>query len=460
MPPKKPDNPGITEIFTKYQCNYCTEQLDGLRVSCATCEDFDLCPECFASGAEIGGHKNSHKYYFSNNGNFSIFPKSPIIEDKSGRRRASLLVEKEKDVGNTKVMGDWNVREDTRLLDAVEMFGFGNWKDISKHVETKTDLQVKERFIKCFITGPLGRATWREELRGQAVDHTQDQDRGPLSPTLTSKLPPINIAPTEALLLGYMPMRDDFEDFDKSNEALVSQMGAKSAEDEEVEIAMKLAHTDIYERALREEVRRKRVARDYQLVCQYFKENPLIPFGVKLTPMKMNQILKMKKHGTEGPKQELIDALKPFCQFNTCEEFKNLVDNLCFEKELKVRIKELLKYRQNGLMKAQHLVAFEKLRFKREAKKNRANGGTTLSERLLPRHQDYSLKALLSPDQGSKAIKKRGRGAPFGGTAKKKGRKKWSNLKKKTGKRLLLSMGCNLVAPDTPDVSGKDSDFE
>ena len=28
------------------------------------------------------------------------------------------------------------------------------------------------------------------------------------------------------------------------------------------------------------------------------------------------------------------------------------------------------------------------------------------------------------------------------------------------GKRLLLSMGCNLVAPDTPDVSGKDSDFE
>ena len=266
-----------------------------MRVSCATCEDFDLCPECFASGAEIGGHKNSHKYYFSNNGDFSIFPKSPIltVEDK-GRRRASLQVDLEKD-SSSKAMGDWNVREDTRLLDAVEMFGFGNWKDIAKHVEVKTDLQVKERYIKCFINGPLGRHTWREESRGHAVDHTQDTDRGPLSPTLTSKLPPINIAPTEALLLGYMPNRDDFEDFDRSNEALVSQMGAKSAEDEDVEIAMKLAHTDIYERALREEVRRKRVARDYQLVCQYFKENPLIPFGLKLTPMKMNQILKIKK---------------------------------------------------------------------------------------------------------------------------------------------------------------------
>jgi len=456
MPPKKPEMPGIGEIFTKYNCNYCTEQIDGLRISCATCVDFDLCPECFASGAEIGGHKNSHKYYFSNNGNFSIFPKSPIIEDK-GRRRTSLLNDSDKECD--KVLGNWNVRDDTRLLDAVEMFGFGNWKDIAKHVETKTDQQVKERFIKCFINGPLGRATWREDLRGHAVDHTQDNDRGPLSPTLTSKLPPINIAPTEALLLGYMPNRDDFEDFDRSNEALVSQMGAKSAEDEDVEIAMKLAHTDIYERALREEVRRKRVARDYQLVCQYFKENPLIPFGVKLTPMKMNQILKMKKHGTEGPKQELIDALKPFCQFNTCQEFKNLVDNLCFEKELKVRIKELLKYREHGLIKAEHLVAFEKLRFKREAKKNRAQGNVNPTERLLPRHHDYSLKALLSPETGSKTIKKRGRVGAVG-HSKKKGRKKWSNLKKKTGKRLLLSMGCTLTAPDTPDVSGKDSDFD
>ena len=72
----------------------------------------------------------------------------------------------------------------------------------------------------------------------------------------------------------------------------------------------------------------------------------------------MNQILKIKKQGTEGPKQELIDALKPFCQFSTCREFKNIVDNLCFEKELKVRINELLKYREHGLVKSQHLVRY------------------------------------------------------------------------------------------------------
>ena len=40
----------------------------------------------------------------------------------------------------------------------------------------------------------------------------------------------------------------------RSNEAHVSQMGVKSVEDEDIDIAMKLVHVDIYERALREEV--------------------------------------------------------------------------------------------------------------------------------------------------------------------------------------------------------------
>ena len=80
-----------------------------------------------------------------------------------------------------------------------------------------------------------------------------------------------------------------------------------------------------------------------------------------------------------------------------------MVDNLCYEKELKVRISELLKYREHGLVKSQHLVAFERLRFKRKVQENRANGVRFLPERLLPRHQDYSLKAMLSPDKGSKS---------------------------------------------------------
>ena len=40
-----------------------------------------------------------------------------------------MQVEAEREVASKVV--EWNVREDTRLLDAVKMFGFGNWKDIA-----------------------------------------------------------------------------------------------------------------------------------------------------------------------------------------------------------------------------------------------------------------------------------------------------------------------------------------
>ena len=49
---------------------------------------------------------------------------------------------------------EWNVRDDHLLLDAVEMYGYGNWKDIAKHVESKSEAQVK--FRRFFLHGALG----------------------------------------------------------------------------------------------------------------------------------------------------------------------------------------------------------------------------------------------------------------------------------------------------------------
>ncbi len=42
------------------------------------------------------------------------------------------------------------------------------------------------------------------------MDHTCP-DNAPLSPSITSRLPPLAIQPEETLELGYMPQRDDFE---------------------------------------------------------------------------------------------------------------------------------------------------------------------------------------------------------------------------------------------------------
>ena len=292
---------GVGELYQKYDCNYCQEDIPGLRlvfktffqrppgmcqlclyffrVKCADCSDFDLCLPCFCCGAQIGKHKNTHGYLFMNNGGFPIFPK--FKSNMNGQRRV-MQVDSEP---------EWNAREEMRLLDAVEQFGFGNWKDIAQHIETKTMENAKDEYIRQYIHGLVGKHTWREDLRGYAVDHTQD--RGPLSPTLTGKLPPINVGRQEALLLGYMPHRDDYEDFDKETENLVSQIADRSAEDEDLDVALKLAQCDIYERRLREQVRRKRVARDYQLVAKFYRENPIVQigFGAKVSPQKISRLV-------------------------------------------------------------------------------------------------------------------------------------------------------------------------
>lgn len=431
---------GVSELYQRFNCDYCQEDIPGLRIKCAECSDFDLCLECFACGAQTGKskHKNSHKYLFMNNGGFSIFPPSSSMYESRPNKRIS----------GAEGRPIWNAREEMRLLDAVEQYGYGNWKDIASHVETKNPEQSKEEYIRQYIYGSVGKHTWREELRGFAVDHTQAADRGPLSPTLTSKLPPICVSSQEALLLGYMPHRDDFEDFDRETEMLVAQIADKSSEDDDLDVALKLAQCDIYERRLREQVRRKRVARDYQLVARFYRENPIVQigFGAKVSPQKISSQIKMVQKG-DGPKKELIESLKSFNQFMTAQEFHQFVNTLCVEKELKVRTKELLKYREHGLTKQSQMVPFEQLRFRREirlkrlAKLKTGTGGSgnctpipAVPSRFLPQPGDYSLKAIIDPDYEEKS----GQNLTLGRYKKRQKKTLWSRKKEKTGRRLLL----------------------
>merc|ERR1711874_831005 len=98
-----------------------------------------------------------------------------------------------------------------------------------------------------------------------------------------------------------------------------------------------------------------------------------------------------------------------------------LVDNLCMEKELKVRISELQK--------------------KRRVVKGKTYG------RLLPRVGDYSTRALLQPDCD---MNPKTTATCAANRTKRKGKKSWARKKIKTGRRLLLSLGVTLTAP-TPD---------
>lgn len=88
-----------------------------------------------------------------------------------------------------------------------------------QHILTFIPAESKDRYCEKFVSGSIGKATWlglpngnlaNGEPRLAAIDHTCPNN-APLSPSITSRLPPLAIQQDETLELGYMPQRDDFE---------------------------------------------------------------------------------------------------------------------------------------------------------------------------------------------------------------------------------------------------------
>lgn len=239
--------------------------------------------------------------------------------------------------------GAWTAREEIRLLDAVEQYGYGNWEDVSKHIETKSAEDAKEEYVNKFVNGTIGRHTWipAQSQRPTLIDHTSD-DNGPLGSTAMQRLPPLDITPEEAAQLGYMPNRDSFErEYDFTAEQLISKM-CLNADDTEADYLLKLAHVDLYTRRLRERVRRKRLVRDYQLVANFFRNRNYAQYP-----------------GLTREQKDFRDRFRVFAQFYTANEYERLLNSLEREKELRIRLSELCRYRYNGLTKIDECRHFE-----------------------------------------------------------------------------------------------------
>uniref|UniRef100_A0A336MXM7 CSON009245 protein n=1 Tax=Culicoides sonorensis TaxID=179676 RepID=A0A336MXM7_CULSO len=308
-------NPIKMELFAKYSCTNCQEEITGIRIHCAECPDYDSCLNCYSSGAQIGEHESDHSYQFMNSTGTL-----PLFKGNKG----------------------WSPTEELHLLDAIEQFGFGNWEDIARHIETRSADEARDKYIEKYLDSPIGRYTWEPEAekRPVLIDHTLEEDEGPLGPKFTSKLPPLDITMEEALHVGYMAHRDDFErEYDTTAEKLVSVL-ALDPDDEEEDLLLKLAQIDIYQRRIRERARRKRLARDYQLAANFFRGY-------------------IKRLGQSRDQREFRERLRTFAQFYTCNEFERLVNSLERERSLRIRLSELNRYRYNGIQKIEETVHFE-----------------------------------------------------------------------------------------------------
>lgn len=348
------------------------------------------------------------------------------------------------------------------LLEAVELYGFGNWQDTASFAgDDRPSEEIKNEYVSIFVDGNIGRVTW-SSIDKQAFpinDNTSTGQHGQLSPSLTTPLPSIpELSPAEQQCLGYMPRRDDFErEFDNEVELLISNLRINPNEEDDLDVDLKVAHIDMYNRRLKERFRKKSVVRDYGLVALFFKHLAKDPemrallyqnsdlssnqvstslascntkqgqgsdqvhlqssvpskldpkSGVKgatpkkKAPVKCSQPVSSDKNTshhtstavnhpldpsspssptskvnrstifTLKQREQLKEKFKIFSQFHSALDQLQLFDNLGREKELKSRIKELYRFRRNGLKSLHEVVSYELARAKNRGKKKKVS---------------------------------------------------------------------------------------
>ncbi|KAK1175508.1 transcriptional adapter 2-beta [Acipenser oxyrinchus oxyrinchus] len=348
----------MADLGKKY-CVYCLADVTNLRLRCTECQDIELCPECFSAGAEIGNHRRWHGYKLVDGGRFTLW--GPEAE------------------------GGWTSREEQLLLDAIEQYGFGNWEDMAAHVgASRTPQEGMDHYVSMYIHGNLGKACIPDSIPNRVTDHTCPSG-GPLSPSLTTPLPPLDISIAEQQQLGYMPLRDDYEiEYGQDAETLISGLSV-NYDDDDVEIEMKRAHVDMYVRKLKERQRRKNIARDYNLVPAFLgrdkkekeKEKPVTGTGATpVTPIAA--AVGTKRKITKEEKEQRL-KLRPLYQFMACRQLEEFFENLHKERVLRAKIRELQRYRRCGINKLEETAEYEAARHKREKRKE--NKTMALSKR-------------------------------------------------------------------------------
>jgi len=321
----------------RYHCNYCGKDISNvIRVKCAVCPDFDLCVQCFSVGVEIGNHKSNHDYHIMDILNF------PLFEE------------------------DWGADEELLLLEGIEMYGLGNWGDVSDHIGTKTYQQAKEHYFKIYInipTAPLPDMskilTTAESLQQRhSANHdadAQQNDEEDISVDDHDQKEEANAKPQNASktirknetyqktsagfsfpeLAGYMPLRGDFETEHENDAELILMDMAFTEEDTQVEKELKLRILEIYNRKLDERIFRK----------NFIKERNLFD--------------KKERRKNKELAKELYERIRVFARVITKEENEQFINGLIAERNLRKRIEELKEYRRHGFHTLEEARAFE-----------------------------------------------------------------------------------------------------
>eukprot|EP01083_Nonionella_stella_P194494 717358_1 len=317
----------------EYSCDYCRVPFDcDIHIQCAECRDIRLCLTCFSYGKQLPPHKNNHDYYIVEYITKSIFKSNSKNETK------------------------WTGHQDILLLDGIEKYGLGNWKQIAEHIgHNKTPKQTELHYLQTYCTQPHHteeednddeeeniidllndeRKTEPKSNKKKSIAHSKDKINlnGYTNPTSY-------IAGTRPIhrFVNYYPYRHEFDsEYRELAELLVSDLTRTDLENTSVDMMNNIRQYDAI-LTIRNNI--KNFILDRKLMLFYDKTTK------NRTSRKQNNDLINNKPQI---RKELLEKLQPFCKyFASTEQYLKFLETNVIIKFQRYRIDQYIEYRKSG----------------------------------------------------------------------------------------------------------------
>lgn len=308
----------------KFHCDVCSSDCTRrIRISCAECQDYDLCVPCFASGKASGKHEPWHDYRVVEQHQYPIFDE------------------------------DWGADEELLLIEGCQTLGLGNWQDVADFIEGRSKEEVGEHYEKYYLNSeyypiPDLNKTFPDVTisdflarRRQRFERRKNLPLPPPKKLLTSQ-------PLCSYIQKYMPGRLEFEEEAEDEAEKVVQDMVFDADEAQEDVELKLLILQIYNERLSLRAERKRLM---------IKDN--------LIDYKTNNAIDKKRTKDE---KELYNRIKAYARVMSSEDFKEFSGNILGEFKIRNRIHQLQNWRRNGITQIEDGEAFERERSSRMAK--------------------------------------------------------------------------------------------
>ena len=194
----------------RHDCAYCRRDLrNETRLECAEASGFEFCVECFRAGVKVRGHGSGNKYRVIDGAC------TPILESH------------------------WDMEEELLLLEALILYGYGNWADVSSYIGTaKCAKECEAHYRRAYLDSPdfplprfplpahLADATTASAAAAAADAAAAAADEAQLAAAPTAA--PGQVSAYSATLSMSLPLRGEFDvEWNDESEALVAEMEAR-----------------------------------------------------------------------------------------------------------------------------------------------------------------------------------------------------------------------------------------